>query len=49
MKLEKILKKKMDIDNIVNYFGVIIDGNVIVTNRYLAIVSPLSRREMSIK
>ena len=41
MKLEKILKKKMDIDNIVNYFGVIIDGNVIITNRHLAIVSPL--------
>lgn len=41
MKLEKVLKKKMDIDNIVNYFGVIIDGNVIVTNSHLAIVSPL--------
>lgn len=41
MKLEKILSKKMDINNIVNYFGVIIDGNVIVTNSHLAIVSPL--------
>lgn len=41
MKLEKILSKKMDIDNIVNYFGVIINGNVIVTNSHLAIVSPL--------
>lgn len=41
MKLEKILSKKFDIDNIVSNYGVIIDGNVIVTNRHLAIVSPL--------
>lgn len=41
MKLEKILSKKIDIDNMVSHYGVIIDGNVIVTNRHLAIVSPL--------
>ena len=41
MKLEKILSKKIDINNMVSHYGVIISGNVIVTNSHLAIVSPL--------